>query len=116
MSASAAIPTAVAKIPWSLNDHGGGLIGGRFDIAGYLDHQGESFLERFDANSYLAILRTMDTWDPLRGNCLPVKSSAAFRRSSASSASVLTCLFPAESVRAFAKLSARPASPRTTAK
>jgi homoserine O-acetyltransferase len=43
------------------------LIGGRFDIAGYLDHQGERFIERFDANSYLAILRTMDTWDPLRG-------------------------------------------------
>ena len=24
---------------------GGGLIGGRFDIAGYLDHQGERFIE-----------------------------------------------------------------------
>jgi homoserine O-acetyltransferase len=44
-----------------------GLIGGRFDVAGYLDHQGERFLERFDANAYLAILRTMDTWDPVRG-------------------------------------------------
>ena len=42
-------------------------MGGRFDIAGYLDHQGERFIDRFDANSYLAILRTMDTWDPLRG-------------------------------------------------
>jgi hypothetical protein len=34
---------------------------GRFDVAGYLDYQGEKFVERFDANAYLAITRTMDT-------------------------------------------------------
>jgi len=44
-----------------------GLNGGRFDVAGYLDHQGERFNSRFDANSYLAITRTMDTFDPVRG-------------------------------------------------
>ena len=60
-------PNRNGEDPWGLDDQGGGLIGGRFDIAGYLDHQGERFIERFDANSYLAILRTMDTWDPLRG-------------------------------------------------
>ena len=53
--------------PWKLDEAGGGLTGGRFDVAGFLDYQGERFLERFDANAYLAIMRTMDTWDPVRG-------------------------------------------------
>lgn len=44
-----------------------GLSGGRFDVAGYLDYQGERFNQRFDANSYLAITRAMDTFDPVRG-------------------------------------------------
>jgi homoserine O-acetyltransferase len=60
-------PNRNGEDPWGLDDCGGGLIGGRFDIAGYLDEQGRRFVERFEANSYLAILRTMDTWDPLRG-------------------------------------------------
>ncbi len=36
---------------------------GRFDVAGYLDYQGQVFQRRFDANSYLAISRTMDLFD-----------------------------------------------------
>ena len=60
-------PNRNGEDPWSLGDHGSGLAGGRFDVAGFLDYQGERFLDRFDANSYLAILRTMDTWDPARG-------------------------------------------------
>ena len=55
------------------------MIGGRFDIAGYLDHQGERFIERFDANAYLAILRTMDTWDPLRGYASPEEAFGRIR-------------------------------------
>jgi homoserine O-acetyltransferase/O-succinyltransferase len=43
------------------------LSGGRFDVAGYLDYQGEKFVERFDANSYLALTRAMDLFDPVRG-------------------------------------------------
>ena len=42
-------------------------IKGRFDIAGYLDYQGLSFTERFDANSYLVISKAMDTFDLLQG-------------------------------------------------
>jgi homoserine O-acetyltransferase len=54
--------------PWaSLHDQGQGLSGQRFDVAGYLEYQGEKFVERFDANAYLAITRTMDTFDPTRG-------------------------------------------------
>ena len=56
-------PDRSGEDPWAL-DESGGLVGGRFDVAGFLDYQGERFLERFDANSYLAILRTMDLWDP----------------------------------------------------
>lgn len=39
----------------------------RFDVAGYLDHQGEKFIARFDANSYLVLSKAMDTFDLARG-------------------------------------------------
>ncbi|PSH04806.1 MAG: homoserine O-acetyltransferase [Acidobacteria bacterium] len=39
---------------------------GRFDIAGYLEYQGTLFLDRFDANAYLSIIRAMDLFDPER--------------------------------------------------
>ncbi len=42
--------------PWQSYDH-------RFDVGGYLDHQGKTFLGRFDAGSYLAITRAMETYD-----------------------------------------------------
>jgi homoserine O-acetyltransferase/O-succinyltransferase len=35
----------------------------RFDVSGYLDHQGHIFVKRFDANSYLIISKAMDTFD-----------------------------------------------------
>jgi homoserine O-acetyltransferase len=35
----------------------------RFDVGGYLDHQGRTFVSRFDANSYLVISKAMDTFD-----------------------------------------------------
>ena len=64
--------------PWvSGHERGQGLSGERFDVAGYLDYQGERFVERFDANAYLAITRTMDTWDPARGY---PSAEAGFRR------------------------------------
>ncbi|MGH9936342.1 MAG: homoserine O-acetyltransferase family protein, partial [Blastocatellia bacterium] len=34
-------------------------LAGRYDIGGYLDHQGEIFTRRFDANSYLNITKAM---------------------------------------------------------
>jgi homoserine O-acetyltransferase len=39
------------------------LVDGRYDVAGYLDYQGEKFVSRFDANSYIAITRMMDSFD-----------------------------------------------------
>ncbi|RDI76092.1 homoserine O-acetyltransferase [Gaiella occulta] len=35
-----------------------------FQVESYLEHQGRSFLERFDANSYLYLSRAMDYFDP----------------------------------------------------
>jgi homoserine O-acetyltransferase/O-succinyltransferase len=39
----------------------------RFDVAGYLDHQGEKFIARFDANSYIVLSKAMDNFDLARG-------------------------------------------------
>ncbi len=39
----------------------------RFDVAGYLDHQGDKFIARFDANTYLVLSKAMDTFDLTRG-------------------------------------------------
>jgi homoserine O-acetyltransferase len=35
-----------------------------FQVESYLQHQGETFLQRFDANSYLYLTRVMDYFDP----------------------------------------------------
>ena len=95
-------PNRNGEDPWGLDDNGGGLIGGRFDIAGDLDHQGDVFIERFDANAYLAILRTMDTWDPLHGrkSATEIFSRIQARLSFVGISS--DWLFPPETVRHFA--------------
>jgi homoserine O-acetyltransferase len=96
-------PNRNGEDPWALDERAGGLVGGRFDIAGYLDHQGERFIERFDANSYLAILRTMDTWDPLRGYSSPEEAFGRIRAQLSFVGISTDWLFPAETVRAFAE-------------
>jgi homoserine O-acetyltransferase len=35
----------------------------RFDIGGYLDYQGRTFVSRFDAASYIVISKAMDTFE-----------------------------------------------------
>ena len=35
-----------------------------FEVETYLDHQGDTFLDRFDANTYLYLTRVMDYFDP----------------------------------------------------
>lgn len=96
-------PNRNGEDPWSLDNLGGGLIGGRFDIAGYLDHQGERFNERFDANAYLAILRTMDTWDPLNGHADPHTAFGRIRARLTFLGISSDWLFPPQSVRELAE-------------
>jgi len=95
-------PNRVGEDPWSLDSQGGGLIGGRFDIAGYLDYQGERFIDRFDANSYLAIMRTMDTWDPQRGHSSPEEAFGGIRARLCFVGISSDWLFPPQAVRDFA--------------
>src|ERR1700691_5794597 len=95
-------PNRNGENPRGLDDLGGGLIGGRFDIAGYLDHQGQRFIDRFDANAYLAILRTMDTWDPLHGYSSPTEAFSRIQARLTFVGIVSDWLFPPESVRHFA--------------
>jgi homoserine O-acetyltransferase len=95
-------PNRNGEDPWGLADHGGGLIGGRFDIAGYLDLQGRRFIERFDANAYLAILRTMDTWDPLHGHASPEEVFGRIQARLSFVGISSDWLFPPQSVREFA--------------
>jgi len=95
-------PNRNGEDPWGLDNLGGGLIGGRFDIAGYLDTQGERFNERFDANAYLAILRTMDTWDPLHGALSPAEVFGRIRARLSFVGISSDWLFPARDVREFA--------------
>jgi homoserine O-acetyltransferase len=37
-----------------------------FEVEGYLRHQGQSFVERFDANTYLLMTKALDYFDPAR--------------------------------------------------
>jgi homoserine O-acetyltransferase/O-succinyltransferase len=95
-------PNRNGEDPWGLDNDGGGLIGGRFDIAGYLDHQGKRFIERFDANAYLAILRTMETWDPLQGHGSAAKALGGIRARLNFIGISSDWLFPPQSVRQLA--------------
>jgi homoserine O-acetyltransferase len=96
-------PNRNGEDPWGLDGTVSGLIGGRFDIAGYLDHQGRRFIDRFDANAYLAILRTMDTWDPLRGFASPDEAYGRIRARLSFVGISSDWLFPADTVRRFAE-------------
>jgi homoserine O-acetyltransferase len=96
-------PNRNGEDPWALDPQGGGLVGGRFDIAGYLDHQGRRFIDRFDANAYLAILRTMDTWNPVSGYSTPQEAFGRIRAQLSFVGISSDWLFPAETVREFAE-------------
>ena len=96
-------PDRSGEDPYLADGAGSGLIGGRFDIGGYLDHQGRRFIDRFDANSYLAILRAMDTWDPMRGYASPEEAFGRIRANLSFIGISTDWLFPAADVRRFAE-------------
>ena len=92
-----------ARNPDRAGEDPGRSLGERFDVAGYLDHQGRTFTRRFDANSYLVLSKAMDTFDLARGYA---SEAAALRRVSARVLLVgITSdwLFPAAEVRALAQ-------------
>lgn len=45
----------------------GVMWGDHFQVESYLSYQGVKFLDRFDANSYLRLLRALDLYDPALG-------------------------------------------------
>ncbi len=74
----------------------------RFDVAGYLDYQGEKFVQRFDANSYLAITKLMDTFDLARGYASEEDALRRIRAHVSLIGISSDWLFPPEDVRALA--------------
>lgn len=96
-------PNRTGENPWISTAAGQN---GRFDIAGYLDYQGRKFNERFDANAYICITRTMDTFDPVRAHASPF---AAYSRIQAHVTLVgisTDWLFPPGDVRSLAAMMA----------
>ena len=92
-----------ARNPDRAGEDPGRSLGERFDVAGYLDHQGQTFTRRFDANSYLVLSKAMDTFDLARGHA---SEAAALRRISARVLLVgITSdwLFPSGEVRALSQ-------------
>jgi homoserine O-acetyltransferase len=92
-------PDRSGEDPW----RGEGVAGGRFDIAGYLDHQGEKFNSRFDANSYLAITRMMDLFDPTRGYASELEAYSRIEAAVTLVGISSDWLFPAADVRALSE-------------
>jgi homoserine O-acetyltransferase len=86
-------PNRRGLVPWESPD-------GRFDVAGYLDYQGEIFAGRFDPQTYNVITRAMDLWDPTRDH-----GDNVWERIEAKTTLVgidSDWLFPASDVRALA--------------
>jgi len=50
-----------------------------FEVEGYLRHQGDSFVKRFDANSYLYITKAMDYFNLSEGKLIPKGKSVDTR-------------------------------------
>jgi homoserine O-acetyltransferase len=75
---------------------------GRFDVAGFLDHQGDRFNQRFDANTYVAITRIMDLFDPVRGYASPAAAYARIQAEIILVGISSDWLFPPADIRAMA--------------
>lgn len=86
-------PNRNGAAPWESQD-------GRFDVAGYLDYQGEIFSKRFDPQTYNVISRAMDLWDPVRDHGERVWERIQAKTTLVGISS--DWLFPAADVRALA--------------
>lgn len=75
----------------------------RYDVAGYLDYQGEKFVQRFDANAYVVISKTMDTFDLAHGYASEAEALKRIRAHVSLVGITSDWLFPPEDVRALAE-------------
>jgi homoserine O-acetyltransferase/O-succinyltransferase len=75
----------------------------RYDVAGYLDYQGEKFVQRFDANAYLVISKTMDTFDLAHGYASEAEALKRIQAHVSLVGITSDWLFPPEHVRALAE-------------
>jgi homoserine O-acetyltransferase/O-succinyltransferase len=75
----------------------------RYDVAGYLDYQGEKFVKRFDANAYLVITKTMDTFELGRGYASEAEALGRINAHVSLVGISSDWLFPAKDVRDLAK-------------
>lgn len=92
-----------ARRPDSTAPSGHAAFGGAFDVEGYLYHQGEALVRRFDANSYLYLSRAMDLYDVSTGH---PSLEAALRRIQSQALFIgirSDFLFPAARVRGLAE-------------
>ncbi len=78
-------------------------VGERYDVAGYLDYQGEKFVSRFDANSYIVITKAMDTWELGRGYASEAEALQRIKAHVSLVGISSDWLFPAKDVRDLAK-------------
>jgi len=75
----------------------------RYDVAGYLDYQGEKFVQRFDANAYLVISKTMDTFDLAHGYASETEALKSIRAHISLVGITSDWLFPTEDIRSLAE-------------
>lgn len=75
----------------------------RYDVAGYLDYQGENFTRRFDSNSYLIITKAMDTFDVTRGYASETEALSRIKAKTLFVGISSDWLFPAKDVRTLAE-------------
>lgn len=78
-------------------------LGGRFEIESYLQYQGQDIVDRFDANSYLYLLRAMDIYDVAAGYESEQEAYAKIQADVLFVGITSDWLFPASEVRASAE-------------